>query len=94
MPLSETDVQAVLAKLVDPNTAKDYSATRSVKSVKAAEGKIAVEIELGYPGKSQFELIRHQVIDALKAAGAPGAPAAFSASSTWRRIGSNWLLPG
>ena len=44
MPLSETDVQAVLAKLVDPNTAKDYSATRSVKSVKAAEGKIAVEI--------------------------------------------------
>ena len=73
MPLSETDVQAVLAKLVDPNTAKDYSATRSVKSVKAADGKIAVEIELGYPGKSQFEPIRHQVIDALKAAGAPGA---------------------
>jgi len=41
--------------------------------VKAADGKIAVEIELGYPGKSQFEPIRHQVIDALKAAGAPGA---------------------
>jgi len=67
------DVQAVLAKLVDPNTGKDYNATRSVKSVKAADGKIAVEIELGYPGKSQFEPIRHQVIDALKAAGAPGA---------------------
>jgi len=73
MPLSETDVQAVLAKLVDPNTGKDYVATRSVKSVKAADGKLAVEIELGYPGKSQFEPIRHQVIDALKAAGAPGA---------------------
>ena len=73
MPLSETDVQAVLAKLVDPNTGKDYSATRSVKSVKATDGKITVEIELGYPGKSQFELIRHQVIDALKTAGAPGA---------------------
>ena len=25
---------------------------------------------------------------------APGAPAALSASMTWRRIGSNWLLPG
>ena len=25
---------------------------------------------------------------------APGAPAALSESMTWRRIGSNWLLPG
>ncbi|MFY9314946.1 MAG: iron-sulfur cluster carrier protein ApbC [Burkholderiales bacterium] len=73
MPLSEADVRAVLAKLVDPNTAKDYVATRSVKSVRADEGKVSVEIELGYPGKSQFEEIRRQVIDALKAAGAPGA---------------------
>ena len=73
MPLSETDIQGVLAKLVDPNTGKDYVATRSVKSVKAADGKVAVEIELGYPGKSQVEEIRRQVIDALKAAGAPGA---------------------
>jgi ATP-binding protein involved in chromosome partitioning len=73
MPLSETDIQGVLAKLVDPNTGKDYVATRSVKSVKAADGKVAVEIELGYPGKSQFEPIRLQVIEALKTAGAPGA---------------------
>src|SRR6187455_253072 len=73
MPLSEADVQGVLARLVDPNTGKDYVATRSVKSVKAADGKVAVEIELGYPGKSQFEEIRRQLIDALKAAGAPGA---------------------
>jgi ATP-binding protein involved in chromosome partitioning len=73
MPLSETDIQGVLAKLVDPNTGKDYVATRSLKSVKAADGKVAVEIELGYPGKSQFEPIRLQVIEALKTAGAPGA---------------------
>jgi ATP-binding protein involved in chromosome partitioning len=73
MPLSETDIQGVLAKLVDPNTGKDYVATRSVKSVKAADGKVAVEIELGYPGKSQFEPIRLQVIEALKTAGALGA---------------------
>jgi ATP-binding protein involved in chromosome partitioning len=71
--MNEADVQGVLAKLVDPNTGKDFAATRSVKSVKVADGKIAVDIELGYPGKSQFEPIRRQVIDALKAAGAPGA---------------------
>src|SRR5574341_793051 len=33
MPLSEADVQAALAKLVDPNTGKDFVASRSVKSV-------------------------------------------------------------
>jgi ATP-binding protein involved in chromosome partitioning len=73
MPLSETEVQAVLAKLVDPNTGKDFVATRSVKSAKVTGGAVAVEIELGYPGKSQFEPIRRQVIEALKGAGAPGA---------------------
>ena len=73
MPLSEADVQAVLAKLIDPNTGKDFVATRSVKSVKVSGAAAAVEIELGYPGKSQFEPIRRQVIEALKTAGAPGA---------------------
>ncbi|MEK7876531.1 MAG: P-loop NTPase, partial [Pseudomonadota bacterium] len=73
MPLSEADVQAVLAKLVDPNTGKDFVATRSVKNLKLGGGSVALEIELGYPGKSQFEPIRRQVIEALKAAGAPGA---------------------
>ena len=73
MPLSESDVRAVLAKIVDPNTGKDFAATRSVKGVKVAGASVSLEIELGYPGKSQFELIRRQVIDALKSAGAPGA---------------------
>jgi len=73
MSLSEADVRAVLAKIVDPNTGKDFVATRSVKGVQVGDGKLSLEIELGYPGKSQFEPIRHQVIEALKAAGAPGA---------------------
>ncbi|MEW6687984.1 MAG: iron-sulfur cluster carrier protein ApbC [Pseudomonadota bacterium] len=73
MPLSEADVRAALGKLVDPNTGKDFVASRALKSLKIADGRIALEIELGYPGKSQFEPIRHQVIEALQAAGAPGA---------------------
>ena len=73
MAISEAIVQAALSRLVDPNTGKDFVATRSVKNVKIAGDSVALEIELGYPGKSQFEPIRRQVIDALKAAGAPGA---------------------
>jgi len=34
---------------------------------------VTLDIELGYPGKSQFELIRKQVVDALRKAGATGA---------------------
>ncbi|MBI2754182.1 MAG: iron-sulfur cluster carrier protein ApbC [Betaproteobacteria bacterium] len=73
MAISEANVQAALSKLVDPNTGKDFVATRSVRNVKVSGEAVALEIELGYPGKSQFEPIRRQVIDALKAAGASSA---------------------
>jgi ATP-binding protein involved in chromosome partitioning len=54
MPLSEADVSAVLSKLVDPNTGKDYTATRSVKSVKIAGAAVTVEIELGYRARASL----------------------------------------
>ena len=73
MPITEAAAQAALAKLIDPNTGKDFVATRSVKGLKIAGDAVTLEIELGYPGKSQFETIRRQAIDALKAAGAAGA---------------------
>ncbi len=76
MPISETDVLATLSKLVDPNTGKDFVSTRSVKNVKVSGADVALDIELGYPGKSQFEPIRREVIQALKAAGAAGASVA------------------
>ena len=73
MSLSEADVRAILAKIVDPNTGKDFIASRAVKAVQVSGSAVSLEIELGYPGKSQFEPIRRQVLEALKAAGAPGA---------------------
>ncbi len=73
MPITEAAAQAALAALVDPNTGKDFVATRSVKLLKVTGEAVTLEIELGYPGKSQFETIRRQAIDALKAAGASGA---------------------
>jgi ATP-binding protein involved in chromosome partitioning len=73
MPLSESDVRSLLSNLVDPNTGKDYVSTRSVKSVKVAGADVQVEVELGYPGKSQFEPIRREMIAALKKGGAANA---------------------
>jgi len=70
MSLNETQVQEVLRQLVDPNTGKDYVSTRSVRNVRVAESSVSLDIELGYPGKSQHEPIRRQVTQALKQAGA------------------------
>src|SRR5919197_1377828 len=70
MPLSEAQVQSVLRSLVDPNTGKDFVATRSVRNLKVTGDDVSLDIELGYPGKSQFEPIRRQITQALKAVGA------------------------
>ncbi len=73
MSLSEAQVQDALRKLVDPNTGKDFVATRSVRNLKVAPDEVSLDIELGYPGRSQFEPIRRQVLQALKEAGAAKA---------------------
>ena len=73
MAISEADVKNALGALVDPNTGKDFVSTRSVKSIKVAGADVQVDIELGYPGKSQFEPIRREVGAALRKAGAASA---------------------
>jgi ATP-binding protein involved in chromosome partitioning len=70
MPLSEADVQGVLRQLVDPNTGKDYLSSRSARNVKVSGNDVSLDVELGYPGRSQHEPIRQQMVQALKGAGA------------------------
>ncbi len=71
MSLSEAQVQSALKELTDPNTGKDFVTGRAVRSVKLSGTDIAVDIELGYPGKSQYEPIRKQIQAKLRAL--PGA---------------------
>ncbi len=70
MSVNEATVQDALRKLVDPNTGKDYVSTRSARNVKLSGADVSLELELGYPGRSQHEPIRREVVQALKAAGA------------------------
>src|SRR3977135_3205563 len=69
MPLRDADVQGVLKQLIDPNTGKDFLSTRSARNVKVSGNDVSLDLELGYPGKSQYEPIRRQVVQALKQAG-------------------------
>jgi ATP-binding protein involved in chromosome partitioning len=67
MTVTEQQVQDALKNLVDPNTRKDFVATKSVRGVKVEGDKVAVDVLLGYPARSQIEPIREQVTKALKA---------------------------
>jgi ATP-binding protein involved in chromosome partitioning len=71
MAVTEQQVQDTLKTLVDPNTRQDFVASKSVRSIKVDGDKIAVDVLLGYPAKSQIEPVREQVTKALKAL--PGA---------------------
>src|SRR5438552_4981122 len=78
MPLSDADVQGVLKQLIDPNTGKDFLSTRSARNMKVSGNDVSLDIELGYPGRSQHEPIRRQIVQALKQAGAANVAVSLS----------------
>ena len=71
MSITLEQVQTALKGVIDPNTAKDFLATKSAKNIKTDGSDISLDIELGYPAKSQFDMLRRETIKALKAI--PGA---------------------
>lgn len=60
-------VQAALKELIDPNTRKDYLSTRSAKNIRIDGDRVALDVELSYPAKTQIEAIRSAIVSALKA---------------------------
>jgi ATP-binding protein involved in chromosome partitioning len=66
MPISEAEVQAALKEVVDPNSGKDFVSQKSVRNLKVSGSDVSLDIELGYPAKSQFEPIRRLVADRVK----------------------------
>ncbi len=67
MSVTVEQVNEALKGIVDPNTQKDLVAGRSARNVRVEGGEVAVDVELGYPARSQIEPIRRQVVAALRA---------------------------
>ncbi len=67
MAVSMDAVQAALKTLIDPNTQKDYVSARAVKNLRLEGDVVVVDIELGYPAKTQFTKIRASVEQAVAA---------------------------
>ena len=66
MSLTVETVQAALKGLIDPNTQIDFVSSKNVKNLRVDGGEISLDIVLGYPAKSQFDLIRKSVIGILR----------------------------
>ncbi|WP_439537401.1 iron-sulfur cluster carrier protein ApbC [Methyloversatilis sp.] len=67
MSISEAQVQSALKELIDPNTGKDLIATRSARNIRIDGTDVSVDIELGYPAKSQMDHLRRMAIAVLRA---------------------------
>jgi ATP-binding protein involved in chromosome partitioning len=54
-------VQTALKEITDPNTQKDFIATKSARNIKVSGADVSLDVELGYPARTQIELIRKMV---------------------------------
>ncbi len=67
MSITEAQVQSALKELIDPNTGKDFVSTRSARNIRIDGADVSVDIELGYPAKSQMDHLRRLAIACLRA---------------------------
>src|SRR5213593_2225959 len=66
MSITQEQVHGALKEVLDPNTGKDFLATKSARNIKVEGGSISLEIELGYPAKTQLDPIRKLVAGTLR----------------------------
>ncbi len=60
-------VQAALQSVLDPNTGKDFLSSKAARNIRIDGDRVSLDIELGYPARSQEDGIRSAVIAALSA---------------------------
>lgn len=66
MTLTAEVVKNTLSQVIDPNTGKDLVSSKSAKNIQVSGSAISLDVELGYPAKSQLEPIRQLVVSALQ----------------------------
>jgi ATP-binding protein involved in chromosome partitioning len=71
MSITIEDVKAALSKVIDPNTGKDLISTKSARNIQVNGADVTLDVELGYPAKSQLAKLSEMVTAAIQAI--PGA---------------------
>jgi ATP-binding protein involved in chromosome partitioning len=59
-------IKAALSTVVDPNTGKDLVTSKSARNIQLDGADVSLDVELGYPAKSQLDLIRKSAISAVR----------------------------
>jgi ATP-binding protein involved in chromosome partitioning len=72
MSISIEAVKAALSQVIDPNTGKDLVSTKSAKNIRLEGSDVVLDVELGYPARSQIDGIRRAVIAAIKGVNGAG----------------------
>jgi ATP-binding protein involved in chromosome partitioning len=67
MAVTQSDIEQCLRGVIDPNTGRDFIATKSVKKIRVDGDSIDVDVQLGYPAKSQHDALRRLVQQAIAA---------------------------
>ncbi len=76
MAVTVEQIQAALQEVVDTNTGKDLLATRSARNIRIDGGNVTLDVELGYPARTQIASMRARVEAALaQVAGVSGVTA-------------------
>jgi len=66
MNLDEQGLRDLLSRVVDPNTGKDLVRDKSLRKLRVDESEVSIDIELGYPARSQVPVIRALIEAAIQ----------------------------
>ena len=64
--MTEADVQKALAPVIDPISGRDLASEKAVRKITVSGADVAVDVVLGYPARSQHDLLRTAIEDAVR----------------------------
>ena len=64
--IQESALLQALQTVVDPNTGQDFVSGKQLKNLRLDGGDVSFEVELGYPGASQFDALRRNLVAAAR----------------------------
>lgn len=66
MSVTESQIQATLKELVDPNTGRDFVTSKAAKNIRIDGNDVSLDIVLGYPAKSVMGQVQALIEQRLK----------------------------
>ncbi len=71
--LTQSQVETALKEVIDPYLEKDLVSAKTVKNIAVSNGKVTVDVELGYPARGSKDALAAKLREKVLAAGAKDA---------------------